>query len=154
MIKSWMAIAAIIFLVSLGAGLISPGDTRWFKQLRRPRWLTFEALIPVIWTVILICGGVSAYLVWEAEMGSFKGWLFMTFYLILEVAIIAYVPVTLQSRDLILGTGVGLTGFALGVILTILVSQISGWAALLLVPYLLWSPIGSYTTWAIARLNP
>jgi translocator protein len=152
MIKSWMAIAAITFLVSLGANLITPSDIKWFKQLRRPRWLTFEAFIPVIWTVILICGGISAYLVWE--MGSFRGWLMMAFYLILEIAIIAYVPITLRSRNLKLGTWVGLAGFGLGVLLTLVVWQISGWAALLLLPYLIWSPIGSYTTWAIARLNP
>jgi len=148
-----MAIAVIIFLVTLGANLISPSDVKWFKQLRRPRWLTFEALIPVIWTVVLICGGISAYFVWETEMGSLKGWLIMAFYLLLEIVIIAYVPVTLRSRNLKLGTGVGLVGFVLGTLLTLLVWQISGWSALLLVPYLLWSPIGSYTTWAIARLN-
>lgn len=86
-------------------------------------------------------------------MGSLKGWLIMAFYLLLEIVIIAYVPVTLRSRNLKLGTGVGLVGFVLGTLLTLLVWQISGWSALLLVPYLLWSPIGSYTTWAIARLN-
>ena len=153
MIKSWMAIALITFFVSLGAILISPKDIKWFKQLRRPRWLTFEVLIPVIWTVILICGGFSAYLVWEAEMGNSTGWLIMAFYLLLEIAIIAYIPITLRSRNLKLGTFVGLVGFGLGILLTVVVWQISAWGALLLVPYLLWSPIGSYTTWAIAELN-
>ena len=153
MIKSWMAIAAITFLVSLGANLIAPIDIKWFKQLRRPRWLTFEAFIPVIWTVILVCGGISAYFVWETEMGSFRSWLYMAFYLILEIVIIAYVPITLRSRNLKLGTWVGLIGFGLGVLLTLAVWQISSWAALLLLPYLIWSPIGSYTTWAIAHLN-
>jgi translocator protein len=153
MIKSWMAIAAITFLVSLGANLIAPGDIKWFKQLRRPRWLTFEAFIPVIWTVILVCGGISAYFVWETEMGSFRSWSIVAFYLLLEIVIIAYVPITLRSRNLQLGTWVGLIGFGLGVLLTLAVWQISSWAALLLLPYLIWSPIGSYTTWAIARLN-
>jgi len=153
MINSGIAIAVVIFLVSLGANLISPNDAKWFKRLRRPRWLTFEPLIPVIWTVILICGGVSAYFVWEAEKGSFNGWMLMAFYLIVEVAIIAYIPVTLQSRNLTLGVGVGLIGFVLGVFLTLSVWQISQLSALLLIPYLLWSPIGSYATWAIGRLN-
>jgi len=155
MIKSWMVIAVVTFLVSLGANLlITPNDIKWFKQLRRPRWLTFEALIPVIWSVILVCGGISAFLLWEAEVGSFKGWLLMAFYLLLEIVIIAYVPITLRSRNLKLGTWVGIIGFGLGVLLTLGVWQISGWAALLLLPYLIWSPIGSYATWAIARLNP
>lgn len=154
MIKSWMAIAAVIFLVSLGANLVSSSDRQWFNQLRRPSWLTFEILIPVIWTVILICGGISAYLVWEQEMGSLRGWSLMALYLALEMVIIAYVPVTLRFRNLRWGTWVGLAGFGLGLSLTLSVWQISGNAALLLLPYLLWSPIGSYATWAIDRLNP
>lgn len=154
MIKSWMAIAAVIFLVSLGANLVSSSDRQWFNQLRRPSWLTFEILIPVIWTVILICGGISAYLVWEQEMGSLRGWSLMALYVALEIMIIAYVPVTLRFRNLRWGTWVGLAGFGLGLSLTLSVWQISGDAALLLLPYLLWSPIGSYATWAIDRLNP
>lgn len=154
MFKSWMAIAAITFLVSLAANIISSNDIRWFNQIRRPKWLTFEGLIPVIWAVILVCGAISAYLVWETEMGSYRGWLMMVFYLLLEIVIIAYVPITLRSRNLKLGTWVGLMGFGLGAALTLAVWQISGWGALLLLPYLIWSPIGSYTTWAIARLNP
>jgi translocator protein len=154
MIESWMAIAAVIFFVSLGANLVSPDDTKWFKQLRRPQWLTFEILIPVIWTIILICGGISAYLVWEKELGSSKGWSLMSLYVLLEIVIIAYVPITLRTRTPKLGTLVGLAGFGLGLSLTLTVWTITEWSGLLLVPYLIWSPIGSYTTWAIADLNP
>jgi len=154
MIRSWMAIALITFLVSLGANLVLPSDRKWFKQLRRPRWLTFEVLIPVIWTVVLVCGAISADRVWEVEKGSFRGWSTMAFYLILEIVIIAYVPITLRLRNLSLGTWVGLTGFGLGILLTLSIWQLSSGAALLLLPYLIWSPIGSYTTWAMARLNP
>lgn len=155
MIKSSMAIAVITFLVSLGATWrISSSDIKWFKQLQRPTWLTFEALIPLIWTVVLVCGGISAYLIWQAEQGNVRGWLMMASYLVLESVIIVYVPITLRSRNLKLGTWVGITGFGLGLLLTLVVWQISGWGALLLLPYLLWSPIGSFTTWAIARLNP
>jgi translocator protein len=152
MIPAWMAIAAITILVSLGANLFtSPADNRWFRQLRRPRWLSFEAFIPIIWTVILICGAVSAHEVWM--IGGIKYGLVMATYLLLEIAIILYVPITLQTRNLKLGTAVGLVGFGIGVVLTAIVGQISGWAAILLVPHLLWSPIGSYATWAIAKLN-
>lgn len=154
MIKSWMAIATISFLISMCAiPLITPSDIKWYKNLHRPTWLTFEAFIPVIWTVILVCGVISADLVWNQEIGIFKSWLTMAFYLILEIVIIAYVPITLRSRNLKLGTWVGLTGFGLGILLTLGVWQISESAALLLLPYLIWSPIGSYTTWALARLN-
>ncbi|HEY9667829.1 MAG TPA: tryptophan-rich sensory protein [Coleofasciculaceae cyanobacterium] len=42
----------------------------------------------------------------------------------------------------------------LGVLLTLTVSPISGLAALLLLPYVIWSPIGTYTTTQMIELNP
>ncbi|MBW4620052.1 MAG: TspO/MBR family protein [Cyanosarcina radialis HA8281-LM2] len=153
MLKSWMVIGVITFLVALGASILRPQDIKWFKRLRRPSWLTFESLIPLIWTVIFICGAWSAYLVWERDPGSSNTWLLMAGYLLLEVVIVAYVPLTLWLRNLKLGTYIGGAGFVLGLILTLLVWSISDWAGILLIPYLLWSPIGTYTTWVMARLN-
>lgn len=150
MIKSWMVIGAVTFLVALLSNVLRPKDVKWFLRLRRPRWLTFEALIPVIWTVVFICGAWSAYIVWEAT----QNWGLMAFYLLVEVAIVLYSPVTLWTHSLKAGTIVGAIGTVLGFILAIIVLPISGLAALLLVPYLIWSPIGTYTTWAMDRLNP
>ncbi|NJP08493.1 MAG: TspO/MBR family protein [Leptolyngbyaceae cyanobacterium RU_5_1] len=153
MIKSWMVIGAVTLLVALASNAIRPRDVKWFRQLRRPKWLTFEALIPVIWMVVFICGAWSAYMVWENNPGNTQtGWL-MAFYLLVEVAIVVYSPITLWSHSLKAGTVVGSIGFVLGLLLTLMVVQISGWAALLLMPYLLWSPIGTYTTWEMDKLN-
>jgi benzodiazapine receptor len=154
MIKSWMVIGGVTFIVALAANFITPDDTRWFKSLRRPRWLTFEAAIPLIWTVIFICGAWSAYIVWEKNPGTTETWLRMGLYLLLEIATIAYTPVMFRLRSLKVGTTIGAIGFIIGIILTLAVLPVSGWAALLLVPYLLWSPIGTYTTKEMSRLNP
>ena len=154
MIKSWMVIGAVTFLVALASNILRPKDVKWFARLRRPRWLTFEPLIPLIWIVILIAGAWSAYIVWERDPGSNKTWLLMITYLLLELAIVLYSPVTLWLRSLKAGTLVGGVGVIIGLILTLAVWQVSGWAALLLVPYLLWSPIGTYTTWIMGKLNP
>ncbi|MBU7583866.1 MAG: TspO/MBR family protein [Nostoc sp. TH1S01] len=154
MIKSWMIIGGVAILVALGANLIQSRDRQWFKRLQRPRWLTFEAAIPVIWSVIFICGAWSAYIVWETNPGTTSTWLLMSLYLILEIAIVAYTPVMFRLRSLQAGTIIGGTGFIIGLILTLAVLPVSGWAALLLVPFLLWSPIGTYTTWEMQSLNP
>ncbi len=154
MIKSWMVIGGVAFLVAAGSSILRPKDVKWFARLQRPRWLTFEALIPIIWTVVLICGAWSAYIVWERDPGSSKTWMLMGAYLLLELAIVLYSPVTLWLRSLNAGTIVGGIGVIIGVVITLVVWQVSGWAALLLVPYLLWSPIGTYTTWEMAKLNP
>ena len=150
MIKSWMVIGGVTFLVALAANFITPRDVQWFKRLRRPSWLTFEAAIPLIWTIVFICGAWSAYIVWE----NTRNWLLMGFYLLVEVVTIAYNPAMLRLRSLKVGTIIGGTGAVLGILLALTVLPISGWAAALLLPYVIWSPIGTYTTWEMIRLNP
>jgi tryptophan-rich sensory protein len=150
MIKSWLVIGVVTFLIALGSSLIRPKDVKWFSRLQRPRWLTFEMLIPVIWTIVFVCGAWSAYIVWEQT----QSWGLMAFYALLEATITAYSPVLLWTRSLIKGTIVGGIGVVLGIILALIVWQISGVAALLLIPYLIWSPIGTYTTWEMSKLNP
>jgi tryptophan-rich sensory protein len=154
MIKSWMVIGGIVFIVALAANLITPSDRQWFKRLRRPRWLTFEALIPIIWTVIFICGAWSAYIIWERNPNANTTWVLMGLYLLLEIFTVAYTPVMFKLRSLQVGTLIGGTGFTICIILAITVLTVSSWAALLLLPYLLWSPIGTYTTWQMMQINP
>jgi translocator protein len=154
MIKSWMVIGGVAFLVASGANFTTTSDRQWFKHLQRPRWLTFEAAIPLIWTVIFICGAWSAYITWESNPGTTSTWWLMGLYLFLEIITIAYTPVMCRLRSLKVGTIIGGAGFAISIFLILAVLSVSNWAALLLVPYLLWSPIGTYTTWVMIRLNP
>ncbi|MDX2240113.1 MAG: TspO/MBR family protein [Leptolyngbyaceae cyanobacterium bins.302] len=149
MIRSWMVIGGVTILVALLSNVLRPRDVKWFSRLRRPRWLTFELLIPVIWTIVFVCGAWSAYIIWEAT----QNWWLMGFYLLVEATIVSYPPITLWTHSLKAGTLVGGIGCLLGLILALTMLPISGWAAVLLVPYLLWSPIGTYTTWAMDRIN-
>ncbi|MEY3828121.1 MAG: hypothetical protein RLZZ148_2948 [Cyanobacteriota bacterium] len=78
----------------------------------------------------------------------------MAIYLLLEIAIMSYTPVMTQLRSLRVGVIIGGTGFFIGLFLAILVFPVSSVAGWLLVPYLLWSPIGTYVTWEMMQLNP
>lgn len=155
MIKAGMVIAAVTFLVSLAGFLFRPKqDLRWAKRLDRPSWLVFEPAIPFIWTVIFVCGAWSATIAWDHEPNSLKTWIVMGFYLLLEVITVAYIPLTLRFRSLAIGTTLGGLGVVFGVVLTVIVWSVAKSAALLLIPYLLWSPIGTYTTREMIDLNP
>lgn len=154
MIKSWLVIAVVAIVVAVGLGrLNTPDGYRWFNRQLRPTWLTFEGLIPFIWTAILICGVWSAYNVWEAFPAKNPPWGLMSLYLLLEVAIMLYTPSMFWFKNLRAGTLVGATGWVLGLILAILVYPVSSMATFLLIPYLLWSPIGTYVTWVMEGLN-
>lgn len=155
MIPSWLAIGIVTLAVPFILNrFISSQDFRWFKHLRRPDWLTFEGAIPLIWTIIFIFGAWSAYNVWEANPGKAFTWILMGFYLLVEIVISLYTLVMCKTRSLKVGTIIGGTGFFLGAILAVIVLSISTTAFWLVVPYLLWSPIGTFVTWQMMQLNP
>ena len=145
--------AAIVILLVIGSLVVvimpSQDDFAWFLRLRRPGWLTFEALIPLIWLTIYACFYASALLVWNSAASL---WL-MVGYLFLLVLVQSYTWLICRTRRLANGTGVGLAGWLWGVALTVMVAPVSQAAALLLIPYLLWSPVGTLVTWQMQRLN-
>jgi benzodiazapine receptor len=154
MISSGLIIAIVAVLIFFVLNRLSTRERNWFNNLYRPRWLTFEWAIPLIWIGIFICGAWSANIVWNNQPESYKTWLFMSGYLLLEVLILAYTPVMCKLRSLRVGTIIGAIGFFWGLFLAIQVFSVSKLAVKLLLPYLLWSPIGTYVTWQMIRLNP
>ncbi|MGK7958017.1 MAG: TspO/MBR family protein [Crocosphaera sp.] len=154
MVSPLLIIASITLSIAILINRIFPSDLAWFNRLRRPQWLTFEWAIPFIWISIFICGVYSAYEVWIKKPGTKETWLLMLGYLLLEILTMAYTPVMSKLRSLQVGTIIGTTGFFWGLILAVLVWQISKESCLLLLPYLLWSPVGTYVTWEMISLNP
>jgi translocator protein len=154
MIPAWLAIGGTALLVALAINRLLQSDLRWFFRLRRPSWLKIEWAIPVIWTVIFICAAWSAYIVWVTEPGTARVWRLMAGYLLLEVVTLLYTPIMCNLRSLRVGTAIGATGFLVCLFLGLLVWPLSGWAIALLLPYLLWSPIGTFVTWQMIQLNP
>jgi len=147
-----MAAAFLILLVMVAvAVLISPSREGfgWFLRLQRPAWLTFEGLIPAIWIAIYACFYASALLAWNA---SWSGGL-MAAYLGLLMLVQSYTWLICRSRRLAHGTAVALAGWVWGAALAVVVFRQSWPAGLLLIPYLLWSPIGTLVTWQMQRLN-
>jgi tryptophan-rich sensory protein len=154
MIPAWLWIGVIAFALAFVCNRLSPRDLAWFNRLRRPSWLTFEGAIPFIWISIFIAGAISATLTWQATENPGHRWGLMVGYVLLEITVMAYTPIMCKLRSLRVGTIIGATGFFVGLALAIAVSQVSFTAFVFLVPLLLWSPIGTYVTWAMIPLNP
>lgn len=147
-----MVAALVILMVLLAvAWLLRPSaeEFAWFLRLRRPAWLTFEALIPLIWLVIYLCFYAAALLSWS----STRSWGLMVGFLGLLLLVQSYTWLICRTRSLRSGTAVGFAGWVWGVALAVVVIAQSLLAALLLVPYLLWSPVGTFVTWRMEKLN-
>jgi benzodiazapine receptor len=149
---AWLPIAALIAVAMVAVvALLTPSkeDFAWFLRLRRPRWLTFERWIPLIWVVIYACFYASAFHLWQAAR---QPWILLG-YLLLLVLVQSYTWLICRTRRLRSGTAVGFAGWVWGVALALVVLSHSLPAALLLVPYLLWSPVGTFVTWKMEALN-
>jgi tryptophan-rich sensory protein len=153
MIPAWLAIAGVALFVAIAFNRLFPSDIRWFSRQRRPHWLTFEWAIPWIWISIFICGAWSAYGTWQNQSNVIQARWLMVGYVLLEVLILSYTPLMTKFRSLILGTVVGAVGFVWGAILASWVFFVNPLSAGLLLPYLLWSPVGTWVTWQMSRLN-
>jgi len=149
-VPAWLVIAIVGIAIAVLSNRLSARDIQWFQRLRRPTWLTFEVAIPLVWIVVFICGGWSAYIVWQRT----QSWLLMVGYMGLELLIMAYTPVMCKLRSLRVGTAIGGAGFVFGLLLAGPIAQVNLTALLLLLPYLLWSPVGTLITWQMIRLNP
>lgn len=72
----------------------------------------------------------------------------------LELLIVSYTPIMCKLQNLRVGTAIGGAGFVIGLLLAWFVIQVDTTALLLLLPYLLWSPVGTLITWQMVQLNP
>ena len=143
----------ILLVMGLTIAVLTPSRQQfaWFLRLRRPSWLTFERWIPLIWSVIYLCFYASALLRWQ--VGGTTASLTMAAYLVLLVLVQSYTLLICRTRRLVWGTAAGLAGWFWGLGLALALLAASRPASLLLVPFLLWSPIGTFVTWRMQKLN-
>ena len=145
------AVLVILLVMVVVVAALNPSrrEFAWFLHLRRPAWLAFEALIPLIWIGIYVCFYGSALLAWNAT-GS---WGLMGGYLLLLLLVQSYTWIICRTRSLARGTMIGLLGWLWGVAFAVVLQSESIQAAGLLIPFLLWSPLGTLATWQMQRLN-
>jgi tryptophan-rich sensory protein len=143
----------ILLVMGLTIAVLTPSRQQfaWFLRLRRPRWLTFERWIPLIWSVVYLCFYASALIRWQ--VGGTTAALTMAAYLVLLVLVQSYTLLICRTRRLVWGTAAGLAGWFWGLGLALALLAASRPAGLLLVPFLLWSPIGTFVTWRMQKLN-
>ena len=150
--KARWIITIISTAILVVGNLLSSLQNTWFQNLIRPDWLTFEFLIPFIWIFIWICTTISAIIVWEKSVKR-DAKLFIILYALVAILTAVYSPIVVEFRSLIGGLIVGGLATLIVYILAFSVRKISTKASLLLLPYLLWGPIGTYITWILINLN-
>lgn len=138
------AAAAVGAIASVDAG-------SFYAQLSKPSWAPPAAVFGPVWSALYALMGVSAWMVWRSPgpkavaLGLFCAqlaanalwsWLFFAWHRGALAAVEVLVLLALIAATMVAFW------------------RASRWAALLLVPYLLWVSFASALTWAVWRDNP
>jgi benzodiazapine receptor len=127
----------------LAGGLATPIGS-WYNALRKPSWQPPGWAFGPAWTIILGLAAWSAAIAWTAAPDGAAR---------MAIIILLWSPLffALRRPDWALGEVVFL--WASLVALLIGLWPISHFAALLIVPYLLWVSFAAFLNWTIVRLN-
>lgn len=165
-LKSGLALAAwvgVCLVVGwIGAQVTRPALIDWYPALDKPSWTPPDRAFPIVWTALYLLMGIAAWLVWRRlqadSQGSGSGGLRHWLPLLLFA-----VQLALNGLWSALFFGARAPGLAFAEILlllaaiiatTVVFSRVSGAAALLLVPYLLWVAYAAALNFAVWRMNP
>ncbi len=143
-------LVACFAAASMGA-FFRPGA--WYEGLAKPSWRPPNRLFAPVWTILYIMIAISGWLVWMRA--GFAGAALPLGVYALQILLNAlWTPLFFGLRRPDLGM-VGIVSLWLSIVATIaLFMPISGWAAILLLPYLAWVSFASALNFAIWRLNP
>ena len=146
-----LAAISILFVMIIVGGFLNPSkeEFAWFMKLKRPGWLNFERFIPLIWIFIYGCFYFSVLTAWYKSWNLF----IMILYVILLLLVQSYTFIMCKQRKIKTGTLIAFAGWLWGGVLLTQVIQISIISAFLLIPFLLWSPIGTFVTWQMQKIN-
>jgi tryptophan-rich sensory protein len=137
---------------SLAAGmtgwLFKPGD--WYEALVKPDWRPKNWMFPVAWTTIYILSSLAA-----TRVAPLAGNAFAMGFWALQIALnTLWTPVFFGARRMGLSIIVmGALCFAvLGMFWTFW--SLDGWAAILILPYVIWLALAAPLNWRVWRDNP
>jgi benzodiazapine receptor len=148
-----VAFVAVCFLAAgVGQFFGTPGPNDWYRNLRKPAFTPPSWLFGPAWTVLYLCMGIAAWLVWRRRglRGGAVPLLLFAGQLALNAA---WTPLffglrnpALAFADIIVLWGM----IALTMVRFFSISRAAGW---LMAPYLGWTTFAAVLNFALWRMN-
>lgn len=134
-------------LVGTVSAVISGNFSVFYSQIIQPPLSPPTKVFPIVWTVLYMLMGISAYIIKTKKLDSLK------IYIIQLAVNFSWSIIFFRLKLFGLSAIVAIALFILVGIMVIRFFKISKLASLLNVPYLLWSAFASYLAVAICFLN-
>jgi tryptophan-rich sensory protein len=140
----------ITFVAAWVGSRFMPGD--WYASLAKPSWNPPNAVFGPVWSVLYVCMGVAAWLVWRRSGFTGAGLALSLFVVQLGLnALWSYLFFGRYRPDLAFLDIVALWSAIL--VVTVLFWQAHRGAGALMIPYLLWASFASYLNFVLWRMN-
>lgn len=149
---AWVGWVLLSFAATLPGAVSPPGE--WYEALAKPAWTPAGWVFPLVWTTLYLLMGTAVWLVWrraDPQSGRRRALALFGVQLLLNAA---WTP-TFFGAKAILPALVVIVALWVAILATaIAFRRVSGLAALLLMPYLVWVSIATALNFEIWRLNP
>jgi translocator protein len=149
-----LAVASLVAIAVAGIGSMATDTGSWYQQLEQPPLQPPDSVFGPVWTVLYIMIVASSVLAWRGASTAVER---------RNVVLLYGVNAVLNLGWTLLFFGAQLPFAALIEIILLwlqimliihYVRRLSGWAAVLLIPYLLWVTFAAYLNLEIVRRNP
>lgn len=152
-ILSAILVFIIVYLLFSLSGILFPVDRFWYASLKKPSWTPSGKTIGMIWGILYALIALSLAII-EYKMGLKSTSIsFILLWLINYLANQAFSFFQFNAKRLDLAFLDTLAIVITNILLIYSTMQYSGLAAILLIPYLIWSMIATTLAWSIYRLN-
>ncbi|MCP8967591.1 TspO/MBR family protein [Ectobacillus ponti] len=141
----------LIYMAFFLASWLFPIDRAWYDALMKPAWTPSGRAIGMIWGFLYGLIALAVIIVYRKYGLEPK-----SFYLVFFINYMfnqAYSYFQFARKDLLLATVDCLFVALTALFLIILAKRLSATAAVLLLPYFLWTSFATFLSWTIYRLN-
>jgi tryptophan-rich sensory protein len=136
----------------LGAFFTLSSVQSWYLTLNKPSWNPPSWLFGPVWTTLYVLMGIACFLIWKSEDPRKKQ--VLTLYFLQLFLNFLWSPAFFGAQNPMLGILVIVPMWASILACIIFFRKINIWAALLMIPYLLWVSFATVLNATIWYLNP
>ncbi len=136
----------------LGAFFTLSSVQTWYLTLNKPSWNPPSWLFGPVWTTLYVLMGIACFLIWKSEHPRKKQ--VLTLYFLQLFLNFLWSPAFFGVQNPMLGMLVIVPLWAAILACILLFRKINGWAAVLMIPYLLWVSFATVLNATIWYLNP
>jgi tryptophan-rich sensory protein len=136
----------------LGAFFTLSSVQSWYLTLNKPSWNPPSWLFGPVWTTLYVLMGIACFLIWKSEHPRKKQ--VLTLYFLQLFLNSLWSPAFFGAQNPMLGILVIVPMWASILACILFFRKINTWAAVLMIPYLLWVSFATVLNATIWYLNP